>query len=66
MFESGVMATEKKDIISYLESRIMEGLKPIVKDMVREEMETYRIMKLSEKSFSELWDNDHDSVWDEY
>ncbi|NOZ77341.1 MAG: hypothetical protein GXO65_06725 [Euryarchaeota archaeon] len=60
------MATDEKKIISYLEDRIMEELKPIVRDMVREEVETYQVMRLSEKSFAELWDNEEDSIWDEY
>ncbi len=60
------MAAETREIVSYIETRVIEEIKPLVKDMIREEMETYRIMKLSEESFAKLWENEEDGVWDKY
>ncbi len=60
------MAAETREIVSYIETRVIEEIKPLVKDMIQEEMETYRIMKLSENAFARLWENEEDGVWDKY
>jgi hypothetical protein len=57
------------DVMPTLTAKINAAIEPIIRDALKQvigEATTYETMKLSEKSFAEIWENEEDKIWDEY
>ncbi len=57
------------EVMPTLTAKINAAIEPIIKDALKQiidETITYGTMKLSEKSFTEIWENEEDKIWDEY
>ena len=53
------------DIATIVEEMVLEEIRPIVKEVVENELLLVDTMKKAESSFETLWDNDEDSAWDD-
>ena len=57
------------EVMPALTAKINAAIEPIIRDTLKQiinETTTHETMKLSEKSFAEIWENEEDKIWDEY
>jgi len=57
------------EVMPALTEKINAAIEPIIRDTLKQiigETTTYETMKLSEKSFAEIWENEEDKIWDDY
>jgi len=73
MQTSTVTAIFEEQIISEMMPIVIEKINIAIEPIIRETLKqiideniTHETMKLSEKSFTELWENEEDKIWDEY
>lgn len=57
------------EVMPTLTAKINAAIEPIIRDTLKQiidETTAHETMKLSEKSFAEIWENEEDKIWDEY